>query len=59
MRPLPSLPASVEIHPLNSLPEVLAWADFLALDLPLHALADLRMVLGAGPAGVSRARRKP
>ncbi len=43
---LPSLPASVEIHPLHALPEVLSWADFLALDLPLEALPRLRTVLG-------------
>jgi hypothetical protein len=45
---LPSLPTSVEIHPLHSLPEVLSWADFLALDLPLEALPGLRTVLGMG-----------
>ncbi len=44
--PLPSLLASIEIHSLKTLPEVLAWADFLALDLPLEALPGLRAVLG-------------
>jgi hypothetical protein len=47
--PLPSLPASIEIHSLKALPEVLAWADFLALDLPLEALPGLRAVLGLEP----------
>ena len=46
--PLPSLPPAVEVNPLDVLPDAPAWADFLALDLPLHALADLRMVVGAG-----------
>ena len=43
--PLPSLPASLEIHSLKTLPEVLAWADFLALDLPIDTLPGLRMAL--------------
>ncbi len=44
--PLPSMPASLEIYPLAALPETLPWADFLALDLPLEKLADLRLRLG-------------
>jgi len=44
--PLPAIPASIEISPLGSLPEALAWADCLALDLPLEALAGLRASLG-------------
>ncbi len=47
--PLPRLPASVEVHPLASLPEAPGWADWLALDLPLEALADLRACLGLVP----------
>ena len=44
--PLPSLPASYEAYPLSNLPESLAWADLLAIDLPLQHLVDLRKTLG-------------
>lgn len=44
--PLRRLPAAVEIHPLDELPEALQWADFLALDVPLPALPGLRQRLG-------------
>jgi hypothetical protein len=44
--PLPSLSSSLEIYPLAALSEALPWADFLALDFPLHKLADLRLCLG-------------
>ena len=44
--PLLPLPASIEIYPLGSLPEALTWADCLAIDLPLEALAGLRASLG-------------
>jgi hypothetical protein len=44
--PLPALPASIEIYPLGSLPDALIWADCLAIDLPLEALAGLRASLG-------------
>ena len=47
--PLPRLPASVEVRPLASLPEAPGWADWLALDLPLEALAGLRACLGLAP----------
>lgn len=43
---LPALPASIEIYPLDSLPEALAWADCLAIDLALEALPGLRACLG-------------
>jgi hypothetical protein len=36
------LPAAVEVYPLSELPQALAWADFLALDLPLPSLPSLR-----------------
>lgn len=42
---MPPLPAAVEVYPLVSLPENLAWADFLALDLPARALHTLRQAL--------------
>ena len=44
--PLPSLPASYEAYPSSNLPESLAWADLLAIDLPLQHLVDLRKTLG-------------
>lgn len=43
--PLPALPAWLEASPLAALPEALAWADFLALDLPAQALPRLRQQL--------------
>jgi hypothetical protein len=36
----------VEAYPASALPELYAWADYLALDLPLHALPDVRQRLG-------------
>jgi dihydroorotate dehydrogenase electron transfer subunit len=42
----PSLPLDVEINPLASLPEALAWADFLAIDLRLDQVARLPRLLG-------------
>jgi hypothetical protein len=44
--PLPHLPAAVEAHPLEALEELLPWADYLAIDLPLHKLPELRSLLG-------------
>lgn len=44
--PLLFVSASLEIYPLEALPEALPWADFLALDLPLQKLPDLRLYLG-------------
>jgi hypothetical protein len=44
--PLPSLSSSLEIYPLAALPESLSWTEFLALDLPLQKLAELRLTLG-------------
>lgn len=43
---LPMLSAAVEVYPLASLPEALDWPDYLALDLPLGRLDELRGVLG-------------
>jgi hypothetical protein len=43
---VPALPSAVEVNPLSSLPDGLAWADFLALDLPLPGLAELDGSLG-------------
>ena len=49
--PLPPLSADVEVSPLNTLPEALSWADFLALDVPLVALPRLEGILGAFAGG--------
>jgi hypothetical protein len=45
-RPFGSLPAEVEVQPPAALPEVCAWADYLALDLPRARLAELPDLLG-------------
>ena len=44
-----SLPTAVEIHPISALNDILTWADFLALDLSLEELPNLRTILGLGP----------
>jgi Iron-sulfur cluster binding domain of dihydroorotate dehydrogenase B len=44
--PLPRMPALLEAYPLASLKQVLDWPDFLAFDLPLQRLPELRDVLG-------------
>jgi hypothetical protein len=49
--PLPALPLSLEAYPLGALPEARAWADFLALDLPLESLPELRERLGLPDGG--------
>lgn len=47
--PLPALPTAIEAYPLSALPESLAWADILALDLPVECLASLRDNFGLKP----------
>ncbi|HLE16439.1 MAG TPA: hypothetical protein VI776_16985 [Anaerolineales bacterium] len=47
--PLPPLPASLEAYPLGTLKEALAWADFLAVDLPLDDLTGFDERLGLSP----------
>ena len=47
--PLPPLPPIIEIRSLNAIPEAIAWADFLALDLPLENIPDLRGTLQLSP----------
>jgi hypothetical protein len=44
----PWLPAALEVQPLQNIAEALGWADFLAIDIPLTRLADLRRILGLG-----------
>jgi dihydroorotate dehydrogenase electron transfer subunit len=43
---LPSLPAAVEASPLSALPDALPWADFLAVDISIDSLSELRRSLG-------------
>ena len=45
-----SLPSSVEMMPVSSLGEAVAWADYLALDLPREALSDTTVRGAAGQA---------
>ena len=47
--PLTPIPAALEFYPLAALPEALLWADFLAVDLPLEAIAGLGEKLGISP----------
>jgi NAD(P)H-flavin reductase len=42
----PGLPSAVEVNPLETLNEALAWADYLALDLLAPTLPDLSRLLG-------------
>ena len=46
----PDLPSALEVLPMDALPELVAWADTLALDLPLASLEGLRGRLGLDPA---------
>jgi hypothetical protein len=48
------LPPAVEAYPLSGLAEALTWADFLALDVPHTALAQLSQIFGP-----RRALRQP
>lgn len=43
------LPEEVEVLPFDLLPEAPDWADFLALDVPLRRLKELRQRLGLKP----------
>ncbi|MEW5827859.1 MAG: hypothetical protein AB1846_03140 [Chloroflexota bacterium] len=42
----PGLPTAVEVRPLADLPEIQAWSDFLAADLPREQLSGLRKLMG-------------
>jgi hypothetical protein len=42
----PDIPPEVEIQPTSAVPEVAAWADYLAIDLERDSLPDLRTMLG-------------
>jgi hypothetical protein len=47
--PLTDIPSELEIAPFESLPSLLTWADFLALDLAITDLPHLRSRLGLKP----------
>jgi dihydroorotate dehydrogenase electron transfer subunit len=47
--PTAAISSSIEIYPLHSLPEILPWADYLALDVPSDTLPHLRTCLGLAP----------
>jgi NAD(P)H-flavin reductase len=49
--PLAEIPSAIEFHPLAALAEILSWADFLAVDIPLGGITSLRSRLGL-PQGV-------
>ena len=42
----PDLPAEVEVQPLSALPEVVAWADYMAIDIEREALPQLWNLFG-------------
>jgi len=44
--PLPGPPSSLEAYPLSALPELISWADFLAVELSHERLPGLREILG-------------
>lgn len=56
---LPDLPFSVEVRRLADFPEALPWADFMALELTIEMLPNLRTILGLAshehPACITRA----
>jgi len=43
------IPPALEINPLSSSTSILAWADYLALDLTTEGLAQIRQKLGLPP----------
>jgi hypothetical protein len=47
--PPADLPLSVEIQPRISLVDILAWADYLAIDVARDSAGDLRDMLGRNP----------
>jgi hypothetical protein len=47
--PLPPLPPVIEVRSLRAIPDAVAWADFLALDIPLENIPVLRETLQLGP----------
>lgn len=49
LHPLPALPAWLEIYPPSSIPELIHWPDYMAIDIPLEDLGQLRHYLGLRP----------
>jgi NAD(P)H-flavin reductase len=45
---LPRLPEAVEISPLATLKTALDWPDFLAIDVPINQLGEIKGLLGVG-----------
>lgn len=39
---LPALPAEIEINPLDALPVILNWADFLVCEVPLELMSEFK-----------------
>jgi hypothetical protein len=49
--PFPALPAVVEVYPLSEVQSALAWADALALDVPVGVFDQISARLGLPPGG--------
>lgn len=47
--PLPLLPPVIEIRSLNAIPDAIAWADFMAIDLLFEDIDGLRKLLYLAP----------
>ena len=44
--PLPAIPYALEVFPLSMLKDYFSWADYIALDLHIESIPDLRSILG-------------
>jgi len=49
---LPMLPVALEVYPLASLKDSLDWPDFMALDVPLEMLPEMRATFGLSDSAV-------
>lgn len=49
---LPMLPVALEVYPLASLKDSLDWPDFMALDVPLEMLPEIRATFGLSGSAV-------
>lgn len=45
----PQLPPAIEVNPLSNLPETVPWADYLAIEVTVTTLSQLRARLGLKP----------
>lgn len=52
-----TLPSAIEVQPLEALPEMLSWADYLAIDLHATQLPMLQELLGDKPFSRALAER--